>query len=320
MDLSHSRLCVFCRCLESKDEPCPSLDTEQSTTSFAFRSLGKTLPWTQKDEDLLEKLRQSPSSLCKRCSDFDIMRAFNEARPMDQSQQSKLYGDERDGYLEAQDKYSLRLGLLSSFFVTPTCPLCRLIYRLIPRPPPDGDMDLLSLTPFRWYIRQDQWETVPETRKEKFAVWLGLSSPEIRGLSWSSFFTSGQNLREAMMTGEAIALAPRQETTTEESYTARKINGMIDLGHIQKGLEHCQNHHPEACQAKFDKGLLATRMVDVSTRRVVNCPDQCDYLALSYVWGGVHPQDGALEAGTLPQTIEDAITLTRGLGKRYLWV
>ncbi|KAM6523223.1 hypothetical protein FSOLCH5_003842 [Fusarium solani] len=123
-----------------------------------------------------------------------------------------------------------------------------------------------------------------------------------------------------MMTGEAIALAPTQQTSAEETYTARKINGMIDFDHIRKGLEHCQNHHPEACQAKFDKGLLATRMIDVSTRKVVNCPDQCDYLALSYVWGGVHPQDGALEAGTLPQTIEDAIALTKGLGKQYLWV
>lgn len=214
----------------------------------------------------------------------------------------------------------MHLGLLSAFVATPTCPLCRLIYRLIPRPPPDHDMELLSLTPFRWYIRQDHWETVPESRKEKFAVWLGLLSPEVGGPSGRSFFTSGQNLRTAMMTGEAIALASTKQTSAEESYTARKINGMINFDYIRKGLEHCQKNHPEACQAKFDKGLLATRMIDVSTRQVVDCPDQCEYLALSYVWGGVHPQDGALEAGTLPQTIEDAITLTKGLGKQYLWV
>ncbi|KAH7270962.1 heterokaryon incompatibility protein-domain-containing protein [Fusarium solani] len=320
MDLSNSRLCVFCRCLEPKDEPCPSLKNEQSTTTIATRPLEKTLPWTRKDEDLLEKLRQSPSSLCRRCSDFDILRAFNEARPLDQSQRADLQGEKHSGYFEIQEKYRLRLGLLSAFVVTPTCPLCRLIYRLIPRPPPDHDMDVLSLTPFRWYIRQDHWETVPESRREKFAVWLGFLSPEVEGPSGRSFFTSGQNLRTAMMTGEAIALAPTQQTSAEETYTARKINGMIDFDHIRKGLEHCQNHHPEACQAKFDKGLLATRMIDVSTRKVVNCPDQCDYLALSYVWGGVHPQDGALEAGTLPQTIEDAIALTKGLGKQYLWV
>ncbi|RSL50375.1 hypothetical protein CEP54_011938 [Fusarium duplospermum] len=247
------------------------------------------------------------------------MRAFNEARPMDQDQRGILSADDRSKYFEAQGKYRLRLGLLSAFVATPTCPLCRLIYRLIPRPPPNHEIDVLSLGPFRWYIRQDHWETVPESRGERFAVWLGLLSLDVGIFSGRSFFIRGLNTKTAVMTGEAIALAPSQDAS-KGTYTARKIHGMIDFDHILKGLEHCQKNHPEACQAKFDKGLLATRMIDVNTRTVVNCPDQCDYLALSYVWGGVHPEDGALEAGTLPQTIEDAITLTKGLGKQYLWV
>ncbi|KAM0421044.1 hypothetical protein ACHAPT_011115 [Fusarium lateritium] len=320
MDVSNSRLCVFCRCLEPNDEPCPWLKSEQATANRSAGPLAKTQPWTKNNQDLLEQLIQGPSSLCKRCSEFDILRAFNDARPLDQSQRVQLDNDEYIEHIETQNKYRYRLGLLSAFVATPTCPLCRLIYRLIPRPPPDPDMDMLSLVPYRWYIRQDHWETVPQSKRENFAIWFGLTSPEVEGPSGRSFFDSGQNLRSAMMTGEAIALSPKLQAPAEDIYTARRISGMIDFDHIRKGLDHCQTHHPDECQPKFDKGLLATRMVDVLARKVVNCPDQCDYLALSYVWGGVHPEPGALEAGTLPQTIEDAITLTRGLGKRYLWV
>lgn len=137
-------------------------------------------------------------------------------------------------------------------------------------------------------------------------------------MSGPSFFNAGQQLRVAMMTGEAIAMHPN--SSSEDSYSARVIEGMVNVDHIRKGLEHCRKHHSEQCNAKFDKGLLITKMLDVNTRKVVGCPDNCDYLALSYVWGGIHPADGALEAGTLPQTIEDAITLTKRLGKQYLWV
>ncbi|KAJ3547000.1 hypothetical protein NM208_g1725 [Fusarium decemcellulare] len=320
MDVTKSRLCVFCRRLEPKDEPCPWLENQQTEQSVSAGPLAATKPWTKQDESLLEQLRQSPSALCERCSKFDILRAFNDAEPLDESQRGQLPNSEYTEQIEAQNRYSMHLGLLSSFVMSPSCPLCRLIYRLIPRPPPDHDTTVLNLRPYRWYIRQDHWEIVPENEKKAFAIWFGLSAPQVEGLSGPSFFASGQTLRTAMMTGEAIALQPKPQSSAEITYTARRIGEMIDYDYIRKGLEHCQASHPKACQAEFDKGLLITRMVDVIDRKVVDCPEDCDYLALSYVWGGIHPAPGALEEGTLPQTIEDAITITRRLGRRYLWV
>jgi hypothetical protein len=65
-------------------------------------------------------------------------------------------------------------------------------------------------------------------------------------------------------------------------------------------------------------------LVDVSTRTIVPPPKHhFDYLALSYVWGGVvQPsfQLGSVLQEKLPQTIEDAIGLVQNLGKQYLWV
>ncbi|KAF5963641.1 hypothetical protein FCOIX_13769 [Fusarium coicis] len=316
MSIEGSRLCCFCRKLEPVDQPCPSIQT-QSTQAFPSGINNTTKPWTRGDEDLLEQLRQHPSELCQRCAQFDIIRAFNEADPLDESQRGELEKAQYIQHAEKQEPYRLRFGLLSQFHMKPSCPLCRLLYRLIPRPPPEHDTTVLTLIPYRWHIRQDHWEGVPEDDKRMFAIWFGLSTPGL-DMSGPSFFNAGQQLRVAMMTGEAIALHPN--SSSEEFYNVRVIDGMVDVDLIKKGLEHCQRYHSEQCNAKFDKGLLITKMLDVEARKVVDCPDNCDYLALSYVWGGIHPADGALEAGTLPQTIEDAITLTKKLGKRYLWV
>ncbi|ENH63828.1 hypothetical protein FOC1_g10007965 [Fusarium oxysporum f. sp. cubense race 1] len=315
MSIENSRLCYFCRKLEPVDQPCPLI---QSQPTQIFPSInGVTKPWTKQDEDLLEQLRRRPSELCSRCAKFDIIRAFNEADPLDESQRGELEKAQYIQHAERQEQYRLRFGLLSQFHMKPSCPLCRLLYRLIPRPPPEHDTTVLTLIPYRWHIRQDHWEGVPEDHKRKFAIWFGLSTPGL-DMSGPSFFNAGQQLRVAMMTGEAIAMHPN--SSSEDSYSARVIEGMVNVDYIRKGLEHCREHHSEQCNAKFDKGLLITKMLDVNTRKVVDCPDNCDYLALSYVWGGIHPADGALEAGTLPQTIEDAITLTKRLGKQYLWV
>lgn len=238
---------------------------------------------------------------------------------MDESETRDLKTSEYVAYVDSQDRYRLRPGSFSSFHITPSCPLCRLIYRVVPRSLPDHDTTMLTLTPFRWYIRQDHWEAVPKDEKRSFAVWFGFSSADL-GVTGPSFFDSSQPLRTAMMTGEAIALHSATGSSPKESYDARLVDEMIDFEHVRKGLEHCQKHHSETCQPKFDKGMLATRMVDVNSRTVVPCPDECDYLALSYVWGGINPAPGALEEGTLPQTIEDAITITKKLGRRYLWV
>ncbi|KAF5608252.1 uncharacterized protein FSUBG_4788 [Fusarium subglutinans] len=317
MSIENSRLCCFCRKLEPVDQPCPSIQN-QPTQAFPSGVNNTTKPWTRNDEDLLEQLRLHPSELCKRCAEFDIIRAFNEADPLDLNQRGEL---EKAKYLEhfkKQEPYRLRFGLLSRFHMKPSCPLCRLLYRLIPRPPPEHDTTVITLIPYRWYIQQDHWECVPKNDKRKFAIWFGLSTPVLDLSFKTSFFNAGQQLRVAMMTGEAIAM--HTSSCSEELCNVRVIEGMVDVDHIKKSLEHCQKHHSEQCNAKFDKRLLITKMLDVDTRKVVDCPDNCDYLALSYVWGGIHPADGALEAGKLPQTIEDAIALTKKLGKRYLWV
>ncbi|KAH7881870.1 heterokaryon incompatibility protein-domain-containing protein, partial [Phlebopus sp. FC_14] len=71
--------------------------------------------------------------------------------------------------------------------------------------------------------------------------------------------------------------------------------------------------------------LRKPKLVDVETHRIVRYRDGYDYIALSYVWGGV--KQLAYQLGDtlsldapIPATLEDAMAVVHHLGKKYLWV
>jgi hypothetical protein len=72
-------------------------------------------------------------------------------------------------------------------------------------------------------------------------------------------------------------------------------------------------------------------VIDVRFKRIVEAPEHCKYLALSYVWGNARQltlseenQDmfsrkDSLQPKYLTATIRDAIEFTARIGERYLW-
>lgn len=77
------------------------------------------------------------------------------------------------------------------------------------------------------------------------------------------------------------------------------------------------------------------RVIDVDNKNVIIAPKDCEYVALSYVWGTssgskvyesslanidelVRP--GGLQPSLIPATIRDAMLACSGLGKQYLWI
>ena len=321
------RLCIFCRSLEAADKPCPWLQSPPKTPSTSFRV---STPWTVQDEALLESLRQQPSALCQRCSDYDIVNILKNGNPLDLWQLSDLSKATTregldDGRFRARghEQYIMEFGKLSSFHLTPSCQLCRMIYRILPRPPPAHDHELLHLSPSRWYSRRDRWEMIPDQDKSKFASLIGFRYPELmQHTTAPSLFGSDRQTRLAIMTRESIALDSKDMVGAQNKsiYNAQYIGSMINFDIIKEAHDRCAHTHAVQCQPIFHPDLLTTRMIDVTIRKVVPCPPQCGYLALSYVWGGVVPSPDALENNSLPQTIEDAIIITQKLGKRYLWV
>jgi hypothetical protein len=95
----------------------------------------------------------------------------------------------------------------------------------------------------------------------------------------------------------------------------------IDI--IQDWLSSCDKLHSAQCRPAWTQELPHIKLVDASTREIVQPAERSfDYLALSYVCGGV--EQGSYhhgsKLGNLPQTIEDAIQLMHALGKPCLWV
>ncbi|PQE32253.1 heterokaryon incompatibility protein [Rutstroemia sp. NJR-2017a WRK4] len=77
------------------------------------------------------------------------------------------------------------------------------------------------------------------------------------------------------------------------------------------------------------------RVIDVERDKVVLAPENCQYVALSYVWGEMTrtsalmlrkgnvqqlAEDFSIPRSNLPATIRDAMVVCAKIGKRYLWV
>ncbi|KAI0743958.1 heterokaryon incompatibility protein-domain-containing protein [Daedaleopsis nitida] len=117
----------------------------------------------------------------------------------------------------------------------------------------------------------------------------------------------------------------------------RPVEPTADLPHLKELLHLCEETHPPL-HPRITDALAFTsptlRIVDVQTSCVVQVPTPCRYACLSYVWGGVEQPEyttstrqlfespnGLLHPSIdLPQTIKDALQVTRELSIPYLWV
>jgi hypothetical protein len=124
---------------------------------------------------------------------------------------------------------------------------------------------------------------------------------------------------------------------------ARAVSPQIDIGMLQRWLQHCEKKHKECAHKSLvidrsgkagANSLKVLRVIDVKHQCIADAPDDCRFLTLSYVWGGIMTVQltsdnfAQLTAkggianirGKLPRTINDAIDLVDRMGERYLWV
>lgn len=94
----------------------------------------------------------------------------------------------------------------------------------------------------------------------------------------------------------------------------------IKYDKLKRLLRSCEENHGSLCTARPLHQVSGLRVIDVSLRTIVEAPENCRYLALSYVWG---PQSDSITGDSLrcaPPLIEDAVSVTIALGYNYLWV
>jgi hypothetical protein len=117
---------------------------------------------------------------------------------------------------------------------------------------------------------------------------------------------------------------------------ADDMNSDIVVSAAHSWFKECRYDHPQCGES--EPPLLPTRVLDVTlssdedtTKLHISSRGQrAEYLALSYCWGGPQPLVATVEnldiftegirTSHLPQTLRDAVVVTRRLGFRYLWI
>ncbi|KAL9115790.1 MAG: hypothetical protein Q9227_000158 [Pyrenula ochraceoflavens] len=123
------------------------------------------------------------------------------------------------------------------------------------------------------------------------------------------------------------------EWSSPYDFMGRKIQPhVIDFALLRTWIDECKSSKASAherCNKEQRQDFSEVHVIDCRARRVVPLQKEWNYLALSYVWGqtksmsSLEHSEPALSESLplrLPQTIQDAITVTVRLGQNYLWV
>lgn len=86
-----------------------------------------------------------------------------------------------------------------------------------------------------------------------------------------------------------------------------------------KGLiRNCVQSHGQTCRPMSKSSKIpGFKVIEVSSRKVIEASDQCEYLALSYVWGNQEHSDDLRAA---PPVIKDTFSVAENLGLKYVWI
>ena len=95
-----------------------------------------------------------------------------------------------------------------------------------------------------------------------------------------------------------------------------------DWNTVRQWLSHCTLEHKDTCGLAKPIAFPGFVVIDCITRRIISAPEDCEYAALSYVWGpdAVPDVRQGLVPTPAPPLIEDAMVCTRVLGLKHLWI
>lgn len=123
------------------------------------------------------------------------------------------------------------------------------------------------------------------------------------------------------------------------SFSVQPVVHKTFLNNIRRWLAHCEE---DSAHRKCQPSTLhwptfpgvQFRVIDVFRRCITVGPENCQYIALSYVWGTVNQpiltmdmldkltEDCGLDIiwTHMPQTVKDAVMFCESIGERYLWI
>ena len=306
-------LCLICRQAGHLVKSCPQFRRGPQDDKLSTKYRASSSPFNYP----FPPDKTSVQVLCQRCAQlddqFDIL--------------AGTYSSERDQCMEKVKRRMTPippLGPVTSVRLLSTCPLCRLIFDTTYlssndlqsiRDPENADEGQLALVPAWTLVHLDPVQEVwPKKEWGPHAICLYTAVTRARS-RWQPQIGVHAGV-------DAIAVVENDAVGSPILGVKTVDPQKPDYGLIKEWLHRCAALHRITCNPLVSSNLKKVKLIDVETRQIIMYPpDGCDYIALSYVWGGIVQPSYKLGdiLPTIPATLEDAMVVTRHLGKRYLW-
>jgi hypothetical protein len=199
-------------------------------------------------------------------------------------------------------KFITDLGKITTSWLISACPVCRLFAAVTPGLSDGEELD----TPCSLYAYNSFLRLEGISQKRAPFVILGVQRGDLH--QWNYI-------------GEVVGLGkPSQRRGL------RLVQpDQIDFPLLNEWLTDCERIHTHMPSCNKGEPLIISglKAIDCTTHRIVPAPGGCRYVALSYVWGPPTSEGEVIDnqlPEVLPQTIEDAITVTLRLGFSYIWI
>lgn len=118
-----------------------------------------------------------------------------------------------------------------------------------------------------------------------------------------------------------------QDENQANMFAAQVVPSNFHPGQVRIWLDYCKRYHKTLCRPSNSQ-LRGLKLIDCEALAIQDATDEIHYVALSYVWGSAsyyhyQVQDSSgrsLLPRSLAPVISDAISVTKALGFRYLWI
>ena len=261
----------------------------------------------------------SDDELCDNCRQIDFERAIKIPD----------IGRQRHGVLVAE------LGRKPNEWGQVACPTCRLFAAV--RILPDG----ISVTDTSEYhlracsfLKATDFVKTSRLLSEPFKKADSPCLLVLRGNGGSRDSWLGWQTLKVIQTAGVISSVVSSTTKFSTRYQVRRtLPDHIDYHLLRSWYDLCVQRHPKKCAVSTKERPDTLKVIDCQTKKIVEAPLDCSYVALSYVWGqGQSPNvtwpkqpcgntgPSILLPDTTPSVITDAMIVTVELGWQYLWV
>ena len=259
--------------------------------------------------DWTDTWSSTQQELCRRCQDLDVLSLLHEDIPWKSADDLNQAAQEGSNLIRS-------LGMTGSIQFKHNCPLCCCLFAMTPNPISAAQETLIF---HDWTINRlsgnngTDLDTV-ETLQYAKCLLVALKPSSVVG----TFSILAHN-------SDALCIMEGDDADYATTMGGRLVESCsFNTRVIKEWLSTCLRLHGPCCTPVYTEALQGIRLIDVMEPcKVINYPETgCEYVALSYVWGGVAQKSFRLGSTLLrlPQTIEDAIACVRILGKQYLWV